>query len=93
LGLCDDCITPYVQLGNPYSCWPVIVTPYTLPPELSMTIPYYSLLNLIIPRPKNPKEEIDLYLQPLINELKLLWNEGVLTYDISSKQNFTMKMH
>ena len=39
-------------------------------------------LTLIIPGPKNPKEKIDVYLQSLIDELKLLWNEGVLTYDI-----------
>jgi len=47
---------------------------------------------LITPGPKNPKEKIYVYLQPLIDELKLLWNEGVLTYDISKKQNFMMKV-
>ena len=30
-------------------------------------------------------------LQPLIDELKLLWYEGVLTYDISTKNNFMIK--
>ena len=32
-----------------------------------------------------------MYLQPLIDELKTLWN-GVLTYDISKKQNFQMRV-
>jgi len=59
----------------------VIVIPYNLPPELCITTPYM-FLTLIIPGPKNPKEKIDVYLQSLIDELKLLWNEGVLTYDI-----------
>jgi len=68
----------------------VIVTPYNLPHELCMTTSHM-FLTLIIPGPKNPKEKIYVYLQPLIDKLKLLWNEGVLTYDISKKQNFMMK--
>ena len=49
-----------------------------------MTTPYM-FLTLIIPGPRNPKGKIDVYLQPLIDELKLLWNEGMVTYDISKK--------
>ena len=30
-------------------------------------------------------------MQPLIDDLKLLWNTGVVTYDVSLKQNFVMK--
>ena len=90
LGLCSDGFTPYSQSAAPYSCWPVIITPYNLPPELCMTTPYM-FLTLIIPGPHNPKGKIDVYLQPLMDELKLLWNEGVLTYDISKKQNFVMR--
>ena len=33
---------------------------------------------------------INVYLQPLIDDLKKLWN-GVLTYDISRKKNIMMK--
>ncbi|CAJ2636394.1 unnamed protein product, partial [Trifolium pratense] len=33
LGLCADGFTPYIQASaSPYSCWPIIVTPYNLPP-------------------------------------------------------------
>jgi len=38
-----------------------------------------------------PKKKVDVYLQPLIEELKLLKNEGVLTYNISKKTNFYHK--
>ncbi|XP_026410924.1 uncharacterized protein LOC113306169 [Papaver somniferum] len=34
------------------------------------------------------RNDIDVYLQPLIEELKELWDEGVETYDISKKENF-----
>src|ERR1044072_2051497 len=90
LGLCSNGFMPFSNSAKPYSCWPVIVTPYNLPPELCMTTPYM-FLTLVIPGPDNPKEKIDVYLQPLIDELKVLWNEGVMTYDISRKQNFNMK--
>jgi len=40
LGLCSDGFTPYIQASSaPYSCWPIIVTPYNLPPEMCMTKP------------------------------------------------------
>ncbi|KAK2441483.1 hypothetical protein QL285_012776 [Trifolium repens] len=90
LGLCSDGFTPYIQASaTPYSCWPVIVTPYNLPPEMCMTKPYM-FLSCIIPGPSNPTDGIDVYLQPLIDDLKRLWI-GELTYDIATKKNFIMR--
>lgn len=90
LGLCADGFSPYGALGKTYSCWPVIVTPYNLPPWMCMQKEYL-FLTLIIPGPHNPKDKIDVFLQPLIDELNMLWNEGVVSYDISLKQNFRMR--
>uniref|UniRef100_A0A151UEQ9 Uncharacterized protein n=1 Tax=Cajanus cajan TaxID=3821 RepID=A0A151UEQ9_CAJCA len=90
LGLCSDGFNPYIQASSsPYSCWPVIITPYNLPPEMCMS-KAYMFLSCLIPGPSNPKAGIDVYLEPLIDDLKRLWN-GVLTYDVSRKQNFIMK--
>jgi len=63
------------------------VTPYNL--RLDMCTPYM-FLTCIIPRPTNLKNKIDVCLQPLIDELKSLW-DGVQTYDISMRQNFVMR--
>ncbi|XP_070012997.1 uncharacterized protein [Nicotiana sylvestris] len=90
LGLCVDGFTPFSVSATPYSCWPVFITPYNLPPEMCMTSPYI-FLNCVIPGPRNPKGLIDVYLQPLIDELKQLWYDGVETYDISTKQNFNLR--
>ena len=38
----------------------------------------------------NSKVGIDVYLEPLIDDLEKLWSR-VLTYDVSRKQNFVMK--
>ncbi|WMV51044.1 hypothetical protein MTR67_044429 [Solanum verrucosum] len=90
LGLCSNGFTPFSNNASPHSCWPVFLTPYNLPPEMCMTSPYI-FLSCVIPGPRNPTSLIDIYLQPLIDELKQLWFEGVLTYDISTKQNFVMR--
>ena len=54
-----------------------------------MTKPYM-FLSCVVSGPFNPTVGIDIYLQPLIDDLKKLWN-GVLTYDVSRKQNFMMR--
>ena len=48
------------------------------------------VLDLYYSWPYNPKSKIDVYMQPLIEELKILW-VGVLTYDVSKKNNFIMR--
>lgn len=90
LGLCTDELTPYTRSRGKYSCWPILLTPYNLPPSMCMKKPYM-FLSLIVPGPKNPKENMDIYMQPLIDELKQLWETGVVTYDISKKQNFNLR--
>ncbi|XP_060182337.1 uncharacterized protein LOC132612000 [Lycium barbarum] len=91
LGLSTDGFQPFGQSGRSYSSWPVIVTPYNFPPWMCMKDDYM-FLSVIIPGPKNPKQKVDVFLQPLIHELKELWEEGVQTYDVSSKNNFQMKV-
>ena len=51
----------------------------------------YMFLSSVIPGPNNPKNKIEVFLQPLIGDLKTLWNEGVDTYDIHANQIFKMK--
>ncbi|RDY00010.1 hypothetical protein CR513_16860, partial [Mucuna pruriens] len=58
LGLCVDGFTPFSQSITPYSCWPIIVTPYNLPPKLCM-IPPYMFLSLINAYRQKPKGKID----------------------------------
>ena len=48
------------------------------------------MLSLLIPGPTSPRNNIDVYLQPLIEELKDLWDVGVKTFDVSSKKSFQM---
>ncbi|KAL0361114.1 UNVERIFIED_CONTAM: hypothetical protein Sradi_3795900 [Sesamum radiatum] len=89
LGLAADGFSPFRMMSVAHSTWPVILTPYNMPPWMCMIEPFF-FLTLLIPGPSPPGNNIDVYLQPLIDELKELWN-GVETYDASKKQNFCMR--
>ncbi|KAG9457976.1 hypothetical protein H6P81_002484 [Aristolochia fimbriata] len=51
---------------------------------------HYFMLSLLIPGPTSPSNDIDVYLRPLVEELKDLWNEGIRTYDAYKGEIFTM---
>ncbi|KAL0402234.1 UNVERIFIED_CONTAM: hypothetical protein Slati_4253300 [Sesamum latifolium] len=90
LRLCIDGFAPHGQYGRTYSCWPVILTPYNLPPGMCMSSEYM-FLTMVIPGPSNLKRLIDNYLEPLIEELQNLWHVGVLTRDNAKDETFTMR--
>lgn len=52
----------------------------------------YIFLTLVILGPKSLGKTQDVYLQPLIYDLKMLWDEGVKAYDLEKKQNFNMRV-
>ncbi|KAL4579441.1 hypothetical protein LXL04_015589 [Taraxacum kok-saghyz] len=90
LTLASDGFNPFRTMNVSNSIWPVVIIPYNLPPWLVMKQPNL-ILSLIIPGPSSPGNKIDVYMQPLIKELKELWDVGVETYDASNKQNFQLK--
>ena len=58
---------------------------------MNMTRPFM-FLTLLIPGKDRPGQNIDVYLRPLIDDLKLLWSEGVETWDVSLRPNFYMRV-
>ena len=50
----------------------------------------YFILSLLIPGPTSPRNDIDVYLQLLVEELNDLWDVGVEIFDVSSKESFQM---
>ena len=90
LGLAADGFNPFGMLNVSYTTWPVILIPYNLPPWLCLKQPYW-MMSMLIPGPKSPEMNIDVYLQPLIDELKELWVKGIETWDAKVKKNFTFR--
>ena len=90
LALCTDGFKPFGMSGRNYSLWPVVVTPYNLPPEMCMQREFL-FLSILVPGPKHPKKSLDVFLQPLIEELNDLWSRGARTFDFYKQRNFTMR--
>ena len=89
LALASDGFNPFSNMSFAESTWSVVLIPYNLPPWMCMKQSFFMLL-LLIPRPTTLENDIDLYLQPLIDELQELWEHGVDTYDVATTQNFCM---
>ncbi|XP_028184582.1 uncharacterized protein LOC114371312 [Glycine soja] len=89
LGLATDGFNPARTLSSTYSIWPVFLIPYNLPPWICMNHTSF-ILSMIIPGKQSPGNNIDVYLKPLVEELRELWS-GVDTYDSSLNENFRMR--
>ncbi|GKC36728.1 hypothetical protein Tco_1049112, partial [Tanacetum coccineum] len=91
LRLAADGFNPFGNLSQAYSMWPVILTTYNLPLFLCMKESSF-MLTLLILGPKSPGKDIDVYLSPLIEDLKVLRDrKGVETIDVASGQKFNMR--
>jgi hypothetical protein len=71
LGLSTDDFQPYSTDTNPYSCWPVFIMPYNLAPNKYLKQGFIFLI-IVIPGPKEPKKQMNIFLCPLMKELKEL---------------------
>nr|XP_004494940.1 uncharacterized protein LOC101496411 [Cicer arietinum] len=90
LGVASDGFNPFKTMSITHSTWPVILIPYNLPPWMCMKQPYF-MLSLLIPGPKGPGNNIDIYLQPLVQELQELWDDGIETFDAYKKETFQLR--
>ncbi|GJW10137.1 putative transposon, En/Spm-like protein [Tanacetum coccineum] len=70
-----------------HSVWPVLTVIYNLPPWLCMKRKFINLSVLISGYPGN---DIDVFLEPLVDDLHTLFETGVDTYDASTKDNFNL---
>jgi hypothetical protein len=63
----------------------VILIPYN--PFGMLNLSYWMLL-MMIPGARSPNVSIDVYLQPLIDEFKVLWEEGVKNLGCKGEEEF-----
>ena len=50
------------------------------------------MMSLLIQGPRQPGNDIDMYLSPLIDDLKTLWISGIDVYDAYKKQQFQLRV-
>jgi hypothetical protein len=90
LGLASDGFNPFGMVNVAYTIWSIILIPYNFPPWLCLKQPFW-MLSMLIPGKNSPGNNIDVYLQPMIDELKDLWEKGVDTWDAKEKKNFNLR--
>lgn len=90
LGLSTDGMDPFSIQNSKLITWSVLLVNYNLPHTLCMKSENV-MLSMLIPGPTAPSNNIDVYLQPLIEDLKDLWDEGVEMYDSFSKETFKLR--
>lgn len=69
-----DMVIPYANLSTNHSTWPILLLNYNLPPWLT-TKWLFVMLSLLIPKKKSmTNDNIDVYLESLVEELEILWS-------------------
>jgi len=91
LGPASDGFNYFRTMSVAHSTWPVILINYNLPPWMSMK-PKYFMLPLLVPCLTFPGNDIDIYLQPLVDELQDLWEFGLEIYDAFRQESFNMQV-
>ena len=75
-----DGMNPFGQMSSLHSVWPVLLSIYNVPPWLCNKRKYM-MMSILISGPHQPGNDIDVYLRPLVDDLKTLWNDGIDAYD------------
>jgi hypothetical protein len=87
LAFATDGFNPYRSQNISYSIWPGICIPYNFPPSMCMKQSNF-ILSFLIPGKHAPGHNMDVYFQPLIEDLLDMFVNGVSTYDPSKAEHF-----
>jgi hypothetical protein len=82
-------INPFGENKIMHSTWPVILVMYNLPTWLCHKRKYL-ILSILIQGPKQTDTDIDVFLEPLMEDMTKLWNEGVRMWDQYQQEYFTL---
>jgi len=90
LAFATDGFNPYRTQSISYSIWPGICIPYNFPPSMCMKQSNF-ILSLLIPGKHAPGSDMDVFLQPLVDDLLDMFVKGVRTYDASKGEYFQLR--
>nr|KYP44173.1 hypothetical protein KK1_034336 [Cajanus cajan] len=90
IDLATDGMNPYGNLSSKHNSWPILLVIYNLPPWLCMKRKNI-MLSIMISGPRQPGNDIDVYLSPLIDDLKILRETGVEVFDAYREEKFTLR--
>ena len=67
-----------------------MLTIFNLPPWLCNKRKYI-ILSGLIPGPDQPGNDIDTYFRPLVDDLKILWSDGIEVWDEYKREYFNLR--
>ena len=79
-GLSTDGMNPFNMVSTNHNTWPVSLYIYNLSPWLCMKRTYIMML-LMTQGPQEPSNNIDVYLQLVVDELMEMWTSKVKVWD------------
>src|ERR1041385_6099788 len=89
-GLSADGINHFGEQSSNHSTWPVTLCIYNLPPWMCMKRKFI-MMPILIQGPKQPGNNIDVYLRPLVEELLQLWSgNGARVWDEHKQEEFDL---
>lgn len=68
-----DGVNPFADLSTNHYIWPVLLPNYNLPPWLVTKKTFVMLFLLISIKEAVKAENVDVYMEPLVEELQILW--------------------
>jgi hypothetical protein len=87
--LSTDGMNPFGENRTVHSTWPVILTMYNLLTWLCHKRKYL-MLSILIQGPKQAGIAIDVFVEPLMEDMAKHWNEGVRMWDQYQQEYFTL---
>ena len=89
--LSTDGMNPFGEQSSSHSTCPVTLCIYNLPPRLCMKRKFI-MMPVLIQGLKQPRNDIDVYLRPLVEELLLLWSStAVRVWDEYKQEHFDLR--
>ena len=83
-------MNPFGETSSTHSTGPVILTIYNLPSLLCQKRKYL-LLTILISGSTQPGVDMDVFLEPLMQDMQTLWEVGVDMIDAFRKETFTLR--
>lgn len=78
-------MNPFGEQNNSHSTCPMSLFMYHLPPQLCLKQKFI-MISMLIHDPKQPGNDINVYLKPMVDEVFQLWSKGVVC-EISTKRS------
>jgi hypothetical protein len=90
VALSTDGMNPFNERMSKHSTWPVILTMYNILTWLCQKRKYL-FLTVLISGPQQPGFDMDVFLEPVMEEFEKLWRTGELMYDAFQQETFTLR--